>query len=130
MRRLGKTVPSSLWQSTRILFTPSFSFAATEAKENDGGSFTVRWCERESRRGIYDARLLIACLFALFFCRSSRRTWMGAYSGDSVLSVGGYRRCGHGHASPLSKVGTTTFLPILRLSSNKISIPILFHRGA
>lgn len=34
---------------------------------------------------------------------------MGADSSDSVLSVGGYRRRGHGHASPLSKVGTTTF---------------------
>lgn len=29
---------------------------------------------------------------------------MGADSSDSVLSVGGYRRSGHGHASPLSKV--------------------------
>ena len=42
--------------------------------------------------------------FLCLFYRSSWRTRMGADSSDSVPSVSGDRRRGHGDASPLSKV--------------------------
>ncbi|KAK1118743.1 hypothetical protein K0M31_014745 [Melipona bicolor] len=38
--------------------------------------------------------------------RSSWRTWMGADSSDSVVSIGWHRSCGHGDASSLSEVST------------------------
>ena len=40
------------------------------------------------------------------FFRSSWRTWMGADSSDSVVSIGWHRGCGYGDASSLSEVST------------------------
>ncbi|CAD1471913.1 unnamed protein product, partial [Heterotrigona itama] len=46
----------------------------------------------------------LVCARTEFNTESSWRTWMGADSSDSVVSIGWHRGCGHGDASSLSEV--------------------------